>query len=98
MPTSVQEGYNQFSFSQSIETVVTTWDTPRVELFNLTGDPWEQDNLVDKYPDLVEQLIADVVAYAEESVVACNGSCATNLTAARLACERAGGWVPWVTR
>ena len=88
MPKSVQETCHRFSFSQSIEAAVTSFETPRVELFNLTGDPWEQDNLSDEFPALVEQLIADVVAYAEGTIAACNSSCTTNFTAARLACEQ----------
>ncbi len=38
----------------------------RTELFDLSEDPGEQHNLADRYPEIVSDLEARLVAYAKE--------------------------------
>jgi arylsulfatase A-like enzyme len=41
---------------------------PRIELFNLKADPYEQTNLADKHPDRVKELSARLDGYAKQAV------------------------------
>jgi arylsulfatase A-like enzyme len=41
------------------------WDLPDRQLFDMQGDPWEQENVADDYPDVVDELETEMVEWAE---------------------------------
>ena len=68
-------------------------------LFNVSADPGEVYNLVDKYPEVVAKLQAKLDAAAGEALAPCNvpnGTCAEENKSGWSVIQQKNAWVPWV--
>lgn len=67
-------------------------DYVKVALYNVTADPYEKENLKDKYPDIVKKLQERVEFYRKTALPPANKP---NDPQARETAEKNDAWTPW---
>ncbi|KAK3740561.1 hypothetical protein QZH41_014952 [Actinostola sp. cb2023] len=81
-------------------TVRTSWglgtkvavDYVQVALYNITADPYEKENLKDKYPDIVQKLQDRVEFYRKTALPSAEKP---KDPQAKKTAKENGAWTPW---